>query len=75
MVSRMVQTVTVPIGMFMIRKMMPSELHYHDPVGEVGKSRREWMAAYAPVFLESRTSDAKVADTGWYVIVQQELVE
>lgn len=45
---------------------------YEDPIQpEVGK---RWMAAYSPVIIESR-KDPEVANTGWYVIVQQELAE
>lgn len=40
---------------------------YIDPVG--GNYSGQWLAAFAPVFIEGRS--ARVRDTGWVVIVQE----
>jgi len=55
-------------------QLVPTDIHYRDPLGSTTLSDNQWIAAFAPVVLESRADDPEVANTGWYVIVQQEMV-
>jgi len=45
---------------------------YSDPVQTTEKTK--WLAAYCPVRIETR-KDSRIAQTGWFVIVQQRFVE
>lgn len=44
---------------------------YADPLQP--DTQGQWLAAFCPVYVDTR-ADAEVAKTGWYVIVQQKLV-
>ena len=53
---------------------VPEEIVYSDPVDGDANGDKKWIAAFAPVVLESRRDNDDVSLTGWFVIVQQEML-
>ncbi len=53
-------------------RLFSKEDRYRDPLGAI-RASQEVTAAYAPVVIDTR-DDPEVADTGWFVIIQQHAV-
>jgi len=55
-------------------KPVTQEIRYRDPLSLTADDNSRWIAAFAPVFINSRSAEPDVAQTGWFVLVQQEMV-